>query len=105
MAIDRRTLISLASALAIMTVLVIWNQLHPKPINSLSIAQEAALKQLAGKYKEGIDFATQAIDKGQDLTQAHFIRASCLYQRMVISDTFPVNDLDLAEADYRYSLK
>lgn len=105
MPIDRRTLISLAFGLAIMAGFVVWHQLQPKPDPKFSLVQEAGQKQLAGKFNEGINLATQAIDKGENLVLAHFIRASCIYQRTIIAGIYSTKELDMAEADYSYALK
>ena len=100
---DRRALLSLAFGLAIMAGFVIWHQLQPKPGSNL--VQEAGQMQLAGKYSEAIALATQAIDKGEYLALAHFIRASCIYQRTLVSGIYSAKELDMAETDYCYALK
>ncbi len=105
MNIDRRTLLSLAFGLAIIAALIAWNQLQPKPVQKLSIVQEAGQMQLAGKYQEGITLATQAISQGDNPVLAHFIRASCFYQQTLLSGVYSTKELDQAEADYCYALK
>lgn len=61
--------------------------------------------QLVGKFKEGIALATQAIEEGDNRVLAHFIRASCLYQRTLTTSVYNMKELDKAETDYCYALK
>jgi len=61
--------------------------------------------QLAGKFDEGIALATQAIEQGENLPMAHFIRAGCVYKRTLLSGVYNTKELDQAEADYCYALK